>query len=252
MVLIYLQDREIVGYEVGLYDVPGALKRVLDVFVKYNINLTYIERYSALPGTAYFFIGADFTNIDISPILVLEEIKKLTEHVSDAKIAPRIGDIIYSSKPHFKDVGGERAILLYLSNIRGFLNGIRDELGYDIGSSVIYRIGYTTGKESYNYYSERIKLKGISELIEFLKALFNASAWGYISSYDMKEDKIILRIEKSWECETMKGEIDSPASYYLRGFLAGFIEKYLGRKVGVKETKCIAVGDPYCEFNITI
>lgn len=50
----------------------------------------------------------------------------------------------------------------------------------------------------------------------------------------------ILMFEKSPE----------PIDYYLLGITRKVYESYFGKEVEVKETKCIACGDPYCEFQI--
>ena len=66
------------------------------------------------------------------------------------------------------------------------------------------------------------------------------------------DNKIIIRHNKLWECEIQKGLVDKPASYLLRGILTGFFESLLRKKVLVNETRCVAVGDPYCQFEINI
>jgi len=249
MVLVRLMGRELVGFEVELYDVPGALKNVLEVLAEYNINLVYIERYSALPGKAIFFIVADFTDIDLSPDEVLNKMRRLKDYVSEASLASRIGDYITVSRPYFKDIGGERMILFHVAGMIGFLNGIRDELGHEIGSTIIYKVGYSEGKAMCTHFKK--VLGSIDELIKFLKILLNASAWGYIIDYRIEEGKISIDIDRNWECEAMKGEADKYGSYFVKGFIAGFIEEYLGSRVEARETKCIARGDPYCRFEVT-
>jgi len=251
MVLVRLMGRELVGFEVELYDVPGALKNVLEVFAEYNINLVYIERYSALPGKAIFFIVADFTDIDLSPDEVLNKIKRLKDYVAEASLASRTDGCIAGSRPHFKDICDERVILFHVAGMIGFLKGIRDELGHEIGSTMIYKTGYNIGIESYTHYRKMVEIGSIDELIKFLKILLNANAWGYIIDYRIEEGKISIDIDRNWECEAMKGKADAYGSYYVRGFIAGFIEEYLGSRVEARETKCIAKGDPYCRFEIT-
>jgi len=252
MVLIYRHGREIIGYEVELYDRPGVLKKVLEIFAKYNINITYIERYSALLGPAYFFIAADYTGLTISPYKILEELKRLKNYVKNVTIASQLGDIIYSSNIHIKDIGGERAITFGLSDMKGLLNGIRKKLGISMGSSLLYHIGYGVGKECYQHYTKNIEIKDLNNLIAMMKAILNANAWGYITDYKVEENRLILRIENLWECETMKNETEAPASYYVKGFLSGLVDSFLNKKVVTREKKCIALGDPYCEFEINI
>jgi predicted hydrocarbon binding protein len=41
-----------------------------------------------------------------------------------------------------------------------------------------------------------------------------------------------------------------PQSHYIRGVLDGFFSSLFKVEMEAKETKCIAKGDPYCEFEI--
>ena len=41
-------------------------------------------------------------------------------------------------------------------------------------------------------------------------------------------------------------------SQWVRDLIAGFASKYFGKKVNVIEMKCIAKGDPYCEFTVAV
>ena len=39
-----------------------------------------------------------------------------------------------------------------------------------------------------------------------------------------------------------------PLSHFVRGHLSGFLSGLLNAKVRAVERRCIAAGDPYCEF----
>ncbi len=85
-----------------------------------------------------------------------------------------------------------------------------------------------------------------------LEAITRGAGWTELIGYEEADDKIIIRLERLWECEIQKSIVDKPASNFVRGLLAGFFKKLLGKEVVVKETKCIALGDPYCQFEINI
>jgi len=61
-------------------------------------------------------------------------------------------------------------------------------------------------------------------------------------------DKAYCRITVERLIECMGVKSSEPNSQTFRGILSGFISSLWGREVNAVETKCIAVGDPYCEF----
>ena len=44
--------------------------------------------------------------------------------------------------------------------------------------------------------------------------------------------------------------MEKPSANFFRGAIAVFASKMLGKSVAVIETKCIAKGDPCCEFEV--
>ena len=64
---------------------------------------------------------------------------------------------------------------------------------------------------------------------------------------ELAKGKVI--VYDSFECELFRGS-DRPRSNLVRGMIAGWATELFKRKVSVKEVKCIAKDDPYCEFVI--
>ena len=58
-----------------------------------------------------------------------------------------------------------------------------------------------------------------------------------------------IRIYDSFECE-LGLESGGPYSHLIRGMLAGVLTVIFNRRMRAEERKCIASGDPYCEFTI--
>ena len=57
-------------------------------------------------------------------------------------------------------------------------------------------------------------------------------------------------VEGLVECVRVRSS--EPNSQMFRGMLSGFISGLWGREVSAVETRCIAKGDPYCEFEIRV
>lgn len=252
--MVYLlipRERRVVGFEFTLCNIPSALEGVLSTISGYNLNIYYIETCFRTDDEYGLFMAVDFTGADISPEKLLEEIKK-KEYVKDVIISPRFKNIIYPSRFCTMDLGGIRAIIIAVANMRGIIEGIKKELGEEIGNTFLFRMGYEIGRMAYMIYAEGLGITKIDEGIEILKALGRGSRWLEILEYMVREDKIIIKTMKSWECEIQKEKADKPVSQYIRGVFAGFFKELLSKKVSVRETKCMAMGDPYCQFEITI
>ncbi|MBO3808288.1 MAG: 4-vinyl reductase [Candidatus Brockarchaeota archaeon] len=66
---------------------------------------------------------------------------------------------------------------------------------------------------------------------------------------DLETGKAQLRVYESCECEIGKGS-EQPYSQIVRGMLAGFFSLLFGKEAKTTETRCIAKGDPYCEYTV--
>ena len=84
-----------------------------------------------------------------------------------------------------------------------------------------------------------------------LRAVLFASGIAEDLSASVNYERAIVKVWNNIECSLgKKKNVKKPFSHWLRGLLAGFGTRFFGKKVSVIETKCIAKGDPYCEFVI--
>ena len=182
--MMYAGDRDICEFYFTVPNRPGQLRRALEVFARYGINILSMSAYS-LPDweRAPVFLFADTTGINVD---------------------------------------AER---------------VRRELEIATG-----------GKFLAEYLSEKLGLRGKELLVEVLKA-YQASGWGRVELVrcDLHAANIVLRLYDSFECKVFR-DIGRPASQFIRGHLSGLLSGLLGAEVRAIETKCIAKGDPYCEF----
>jgi len=59
----------------------------------------------------------------------------------------------------------------------------------------------------------------------------------------------VARVYNCPECAGLSSE--KPYCYFLVGFTKGIVKRLCNLDVEVKETRCIAVGDDFCEFKVT-
>ena len=254
MVFIYKDGRDLVGYEAVLPNIPGAIRYLASITEKYGLNIVYIEECTVSEGDDLFFIVVDFTNKDIDPEMLLKEFQKNKKYVTKVEISPSFKNIIFPKYFCVKTLGGLRVILMGLANMKGLLGGLKKQLGGEAASSFIYHLGYGVGKELYDIYSKFTKIEGPEEGIKLLEALTKGAGWCELISYSIKEDMIVLKVGRLWECEIFEGKADKPTSNYVRGMLVSFFEKVLnkqGRLVAI-ERNCIGKGEPFCVFEIKI
>jgi len=249
--LIPRELKRVEGFELILNNVPNGLRELGSIISKYSLDIYYIETCFKTEDGYCLFMVIDFTKGVITPEELLEEFRRI-EYVGNAIISPRFKNVVYPSRLYPIDLGGVRGIIIAEANMEGIIRGIENELGKKIGDTFLFRIGYATGKEFYKLYGRRLNIADINESIKVLEALGLGAKWLELKEHSITDNKIILRIDGSWECEILKGKTDKPASNYIRGLFTGFLKELLKREVEVRETKCIAVGDPYCEFEVTI
>jgi predicted hydrocarbon binding protein len=249
MGLIFKGKKNLVGYDIILLNKPGALKFAASIPEKYGLNIVYFDACGISEEYGNFFLVVDFTDKDTSPQILLDEFRKNKEYIMDANMSPTLYDIIYPSRFCIKDIGGMRAILFLLGNMMGIIQGIKTNLGKREGESLLYHLGFGVGKEIYRIHAEPRGIQEVEDAVKLIVALCIGGGWGDVLDYEIKDKKIIVRVDKLWECEIQK---EGPASHYVRGILGGFFSQLLKKRVAAVETKCIAAGDPYCQFEITI
>ena len=142
---------------------------------------------------------------------------------------------------------GARSIILLEHDFQEMIKGLYEKAG-ESAVALLYHLAYSGGKFLADYLSEKLKLKGEELLIEILK-IYQAGGWGRaeLIEYHPNRMKIILRLYDSIECKAFEGSY-KPMSQLIRGHLSGLLSGLLKTDVRVIESKCIAKGDPYCEF----
>jgi predicted hydrocarbon binding protein len=60
---------------------------------------------------------------------------------------------------------------------------------------------------------------------------------------------LTIKVERGFIPKAV-GDQEEAACHFLRGFFVGAFETYTGEKCSCEETRCMAKGDPYCEFRL--
>lgn len=137
-------------------------------------------------------------------------------------------------------------ILIRSSTIRDMIKGTENMLG-SAATIVWWEIGKHAGKE----FTRGLVRAGtdLTEVPTWLEMFFTQGGWGVIQSkIDFTKKEAVIRIEN---CATArKTESKEPVCHFVRGFISGVSDVVLDDLTDCRETKCMAKGDPYCEFRI--
>jgi len=117
---------------------------------------------------------------------------------------------------------------------------LMEKLGYLISGSII------------SHFKKRFAIEE-NKIADLWTKLFNISGLGRVETVDVTKNKTILKIEKNnfAKLYTEKYGIQKqPVCHLISGIFKNFIEKTTGKKVEVKETSCIAMGNRVCTFEL--
>ncbi len=247
--MLYAPDAELCEFCFTIPNKPGQLKKALEIFEKYGVNILSISGY-ALPTwkEGRIFIFADVKKARDKLENIEEELEKVAGDVY-IKYQPVPGFMIDEFTHPVYVFPGVRSLILLEPDFAEMIKGLYEKFG-EIAATLLYHEAFSGGKFLAEYLSKKLKLDGRELLAECLK-FYQAGGWGKVTlvKYDTRKPEIVLRLQDSLECGIF-GRLEKPTSHFLRGHLSGLLTGLLGRNVRVIERKCIAMGDPYCEFQL--
>jgi predicted hydrocarbon binding protein len=244
-------DRELYMFHVMLADIPGALLKAATVFYSYGLNIVSIytteSSYGDRQEVEVNFV-VDFTGKRVSPEQVAKSLNLETVVKQVVFYGKQLPNMIVDEKHFPLIVMGERAIIFRESTYKGLILGLRKQLGA-AGEALLYHIGLNNGKGTWAALKNLIggKVELLPQYLKYWMFLVGASVVKEVV-INMEKKRAVVRVENSYECELGRGA-GKPFSNFHRGVFAGIFSELLGSERSV-ETKCIAAGDPYCEFVI--
>jgi predicted hydrocarbon binding protein len=157
-----------------------------------------------------------------------------------------VDELLY---PIVMSTTGARIMLMTKDSFQSMLSAMEEMFGS--GASVIaFKQGSTQGSR-YASGLRAIIHGDIRKFIGELAKLYAATGVGVAEFIVMNLDlpRFVVRVTDSIECQGKKSEKHN--SEWIRGHLSGAASVALGVQLECKETKCVSVGDPYCEFELT-
>jgi predicted hydrocarbon binding protein len=241
-------DKRVYVGSVVLRDVPGALAGVATALGKEGINLVASES-ANIEGTrtsSWGFFAEAEDSVDIGKIRALIE---ATGYALKIDI-PEGADGVVVDRYHYppKFTSGHQVMMLRREDMVDMFNRIRKIFGSG-ANVIIYEMGMAAGESDAKELAESMgKERVVGNLLE-LVYLYLAQGWGLPEVTDLTLDPLraMLRFKDCFECVSAKSS--TPNSHYLGGHLVGLAWTIFGTRVKCTETRCVSMGDPYCEFS---
>lgn len=115
---------------------------------------------------------------------------------------------------------------------------------------IMFEAGRVCGKRSVERLASVTKATGRRMLVE-VERLKKGEGWCSMdfSRFNLRTGKGVIIVKDSFEALGY-GSSQRPVCQFLRGFLSSVVSYALKRDVVLMEAKCLAKGDPYCEFTL--
>jgi len=143
-------------------------------------------------------------------------------------------------------------VLLRVETLNGMMDEVNKTLGTG-GSLVWYIAGKGAGRSMVKILRKIPKdRESLEKTFNNFKDLYARWGWGLVKKvlFREKTGELIIRI---WDNAFARGRHSQvPSCYFVKGYLEGLLETLTGKHATSEETKCIAKGDSYCEFQITL
>ncbi|MDW8034683.1 MAG: V4R domain-containing protein [Nitrososphaerota archaeon] len=239
---------------VTLVNKSGALASFLDLLKNHNLNIIGImgeavTRKDEIEVSIFLETPVKMDRIKLE-IIIKKETSRM-KVVKDIKIFDHFLEGFDADVRHFPlTIGKMRVAIFPLTVLEGFIKTLRRAFDKPISQTILWHQGKEIGKTILESYERDFGLKGVRAL-EFLRVRALLFGWTYVEIYKFEElnKTAIIRLFDNWECELFK-ENDEPQNHFMRGILTGFFNGLFGVEVDTIETKCIAKGDPFCEFTV--
>ncbi|NNN17412.1 MAG: hypothetical protein HKL79_03520 [Thermoplasmata archaeon] len=247
-VYFYQPGRRLFHAWVTMAHEPGTLARILNALPVPTINLFHL---TASDGShnglsiAHLYAEADSKTTPQELGALLHKLPGVIE----AHVEEGIDGLLIDTSYPLRITRGLQAVVFDRKQLAGMVDEVREKFGSG-GAVLLYDQGLALGRESWN---EFLKLVGRPFAVQHLSYLGNwhsARGMGRMEVLDFSLERAVdrVRVTDSFECIGHTAPI--PYSQLLRGLIAGLLSTLWDSPVTCRETRCIAMGEPACEFEI--
>ena len=186
---------------------------------------------------------------------VVEDIRKTPYALQVWYSKPIVKGFCYDNFCFPPTIEGERAIILSKPYYEGFITEGWSRFGTAF-PIMLYLLGFEAGRRAYRDFAYIAGGDRDAE-VKVAQSFFQMLGYGRLESVKLDDRKreAVVRVYDSFECSLFLGVGEIRAGF-ARGLIGGWLAARWGvekaENMVVREEKCIAKGDPYCEFRVWI
>ena len=246
--------RKLVELYVELPNMPTALAELFNVLARHNASVSSMSSY-IMHNKLVNFIIVDLSYARSSIDEILDEVK-YGMRISPTRVECYVPEIegVITEKFGFPPIAGscgdgQELLVLRGSTFSSMLKTIKDLFGTG-GDIIILQQAIQGGVDTAKNIEKMFSKTYVPPDFPFKLHLDVLTAFGFgiFEIADKDRQRIVVRVEESVESRYLRRRYDTAKCVFIKGYLKGAIEEHYGRRVFVEETRCIAKGDPYCEF----
>ena len=127
-----------------------------------------------------------------------------------------------------------------------------NEVGYKKAFEKIYKATKEGSKEYNQNFIKKEGFKDKRQIINWQTRIVSMSGWGKIeiAKIDFEKNEYVAHFKEIPFAKTY-GKTNYPVDFLVSGFIAGGFSASFNADLECIETKCIAKGDPYCEYVVS-
>ena len=233
--------------EEALYGV-GIMSRISKALSEMGIPIL-TAKVGFSDGSLDFFLVLDLTGNPVDEKALAERISGIPYVYEVVPIPPLKGGVIVDDYHFPPTLFGERMLMLRFPVLEAMIKGGYETFGR-IYAVWLYHVGFRIGRDTFASQLLMFNTRSV-ELFDLSASFFKHDGFGImeVRRVDLEGRKAVIRVYDSFECSMFKG-LGKPMGHFVRGMLAGWASEFFGKELSAKETKCLANGDEYCEFEI--
>ena len=220
---------------------PGSLASILDHFAKNRLDIlssfSYNEKdYSVWSG----FVQHEDQSHGAREI---GEITSNAKHLISHRVSvSERGLLIDTLTFPVVSGGSSRYIMMSAEHLQRMMMKIVETFGSG-GESILFNEGLTIGEATAQSQVTAFGKQYVLDLFSYTFALYSAIGWGraQLVRFEPMGFTAVIRMHECFECAGQH-QVE-PRSMFIKGHLAGVLESLFERKITVRETMCLAIGE---------
>ncbi len=145
---------------------------------------------------------------------------------------------------------GTKHLVLPTQLLASLLLNFEKSIDYDGYRNIVMELGKDFGAKSVRIVESEFNLKE-DRLLHSTLMYVGARGYGRVLNIEGSLESGTLKVRVHSSLAELWGKSDKPVDLLIEGSLLGAVQEITGKKWTSKEIRCIAMGDNYCEFELT-